>query len=195
MAITMWNNWSKGRRGKPVYDPWLDEYFDLMKKDELILDLGCGNGANTYYLINQGYHVLSVDYAKEALKNIDDFILGSQTMWVDMNELLPFENNQFAVVVADISLHYLRDKEMKQIMNELNRIIKPKGYLFARVSRIEDNHGYGKEVEPRFYDYGSYGQRYFSEDDLNKYFSILGQIEYKETQMTRDEPFLHPKKL
>ncbi len=35
-------------------------------------------------------------------------------------------------------------------MNELNRIIKPKGYLFARVLKIEDNHGYGKEVKLHF---------------------------------------------
>ncbi|MBQ7649341.1 MAG: methyltransferase domain-containing protein, partial [Victivallales bacterium] len=36
-----------------------------------ILDLGCGIGANTQYLIERGYHVLSADYSREALKSIE----------------------------------------------------------------------------------------------------------------------------
>ena len=196
MALSMWNSWSKSRKGKPVYDQWLDEYLGIINQDDTILDLGCGNGANTLYLIERRYQVLSVDYALEALQNVKDFIAGSQTLHVDMRQLLPFNDNQFSTVIADISLHYLKDHEMKQIMNELKRIMKPRGYLLARVSSSQDFHGFGKEIEPRYYDFGSYGQRYFVEEDLKKYFSILGDVEYKHTKMMRDEPFyLRPKYL
>lgn len=196
MALSMWNSWSKSRRGKPIYDQWLDEYLEIMNQEDMILDLGCGNGANTLYLIERGYQVLSVDYALEALQNVKDFIAESQTLHVDMRQLLPFQNNQFSTVIADISLHYLKDEEMKQIMHELRRIIKPQGYLLARVSSSQDYHGYGLEIESRYYDFGSYGQRYFVEEDLQKYFSILGYMEYKHTKMMRDEPFYqHPKYL
>ena len=31
--LGMWNGWSKSRYGKPVYDPWLDQYkIDLDKR-------------------------------------------------------------------------------------------------------------------------------------------------------------------
>ena len=73
MALSMWNSWSKSRKGKPVYDQWLDEYLRIINQDDTILDLGCGNGANTLYLIERGYQVLSVDYALEALQNVKDF--------------------------------------------------------------------------------------------------------------------------
>lgn len=113
-----------------------------------------------------------------------------------MRQLLLFDDNQFSTAIADISLHYLKDEEMKQIMHELRRIIKPQGYLLARVSSSQDYHGYGLEIESRYYDFGSYGQRYFVEEDLQKYFSILGYMEYKHTKMMRDEPFyLRPKYL
>lgn len=28
-GLNMWNNWSKSRKRKPVYDKWLDEYEDV----------------------------------------------------------------------------------------------------------------------------------------------------------------------
>lgn len=78
MTLSMWNSWSKSRRGKPVYDQWLDEYLGIINQDDTILDLGCGNGANILYLIERRYQVLSVDYALEALQNVKNFIVGSQ---------------------------------------------------------------------------------------------------------------------
>ena len=65
-ALPMWNDFSKSRKGIPVYDLWLNEYkADLEKfKNTKFLDLGCGNGADTLYLIERGYKVISVDYSK-----------------------------------------------------------------------------------------------------------------------------------
>ena len=56
--------WS--RHGTPVYYLWLDDYKkDLDKfKSSKFLDLGCGNGVDTLYLLERGYKVLSVDYSK-----------------------------------------------------------------------------------------------------------------------------------
>lgn len=86
--LSMWNGWSGSRRGIPVYDLWLQEYLPLLKYDEMILDLGCGIGANTRYLIEQGFQVLSCDYSLEALKNVKEFIKGSQTKYLNMNDPL-----------------------------------------------------------------------------------------------------------
>ena len=54
--VKMWDNWSKKRSSIPVYDLWLDEYKDILEKnkDNDILDLGCGIGADTLYLIERG---------------------------------------------------------------------------------------------------------------------------------------------
>lgn len=30
--VNMWDNWSKKRSSIPVYDLWLDEYKDILKK-------------------------------------------------------------------------------------------------------------------------------------------------------------------
>ena len=84
----MWNGWSRSRHGKPIYDLWLDDYKnDLDKfKNSKFLDLGCGNGADTLYLLERGYKVISVDYSKESINNINSNIKGGEGKLLDMNE-------------------------------------------------------------------------------------------------------------
>ena len=193
-ALSMWNGWSKSRSGKPIYDLWLDDYkSDLEKfKNSKFLDLGCGIGADTLYLIERGYKVISVDYSKEAINNILSNIKGSEAKILDMNEKFTFENNSFNLIIADISLHYFNEEKTKNIMKEIKRILNKNGILICRVSSINDKYygaGSGTEIEKRYYDHGSYAQRYFNEDDLNKFFSIIGKFTFVEKAMTRKESY------
>ena len=45
--------------------------YNINKKDK-ILDLGCGEGRDTIYLLNKGYNFLGVDYSKEAIKKCNE---------------------------------------------------------------------------------------------------------------------------
>ena len=193
-ALSMWNGWSRSRHGKPVYDLWLDDYKkDLDKyKNTKFLDLGCGNGADTLYLIERGYKVISVDYSKEAVNNINMNIEGGEGKILDMNEKFTFEDNSFYIIVADICLHYFNEEKTYHIMKEIKRILNKNGILIARVSSINDKYygaGSGYEIEKRYYDHGSYAQRYFNEEDLNKFFGIIGKFTFLEKPMTRNEGY------
>ena len=44
-----------------------------------------------------------------------------------------------------------------------------------------------KSKENNCYFEGAYTKRFFDLEDVNKYFSIIGDVEAKESQMTRDE--------
>lgn len=67
-------------------EAWLVEHTEHLKGKK-VLDLGAGDGRNSKYLANQGYHVTAADYSNEGLLKIDD--LGHQnikTSLVDCNE-------------------------------------------------------------------------------------------------------------
>ena len=193
-SLPMWDNWSKSRHGTPVYDLWLDDYKkDLDRyKNTKFLDLGCGNGADTLYLIERGYKVISVDYSKEAVYNINHNIKGGEGKILDMNEKFTFKDNSFYIIIADICLHFFNEEKTIHIMNEIKRILNKGGLLISRVSSVNDKHfgaGQGIELEKRYYDQGSWAQRYFNEEDLNKFFGIIGNFSFVEKTMIRDEPF------
>ena len=164
--VEMRNNWSKKRCGIPVYDLWLDGYKDILKKNgnNEILDLGCGIGADTLYLIERGYSVSSCDFADDALTNIKNNIPNSNTLHLDMRDYFPFEKNSYSLVIADLSLHYFNNETTIHIMNEIKRILKPSWILLARVASVNDfNYGAGfwEELEKNFYFEGDFTKRFF----------------------------------
>lgn len=188
----MWDNWSKRRSGIPVYDLWLDEYKDILyqNKHKEILDLGCGIGADTLYLLERGYNVLSCDFSNEALKSIQDNIPNSKTLYLDMRKKFPIKDNSYSLIIADLSLHYFDNKTTIHIMSEIKRILKQEGILLSRVASVNDFNfgaGVGEELEKNYYFEGDYTKRFFDLEDVNKYFGIIGSVESKETQMTRNE--------
>lgn len=199
--VSMWDGWSKRRSSIPVYDLWLDEYEDILKlnKDAEILDLGCGIGADTLYLIERGYKVLSCDFSKEALNSINKNIDNSKTLYLDMMKKFPIEDNTYYLIIADLSLHYFSSEITEHIMNEIKRILKNGGILLARVASVRDYNfgaGEGEELEKNFYFEGDYTKRFFDIDDVNRFFGIIGDISSKEVEMTRnEEEYVKPKML
>lgn len=197
--IKMWDNWSKRRSSVPVYDLWLDEYKEILEsnKDNEILDLGCGIGADTLYLIERGYNVLSCDFSNEALKSIQDNIPNSKTLYLDMMKKFPIKDNTYSLIIADLSLHYFDNETTIHIMREIKRILNNNGILLSRVASVNDFNfgaGVGEELERNYYFEGDYTKRFFDFEDINKYFGIIGSVEAEETQMTRNEDeYLKPK--
>lgn len=190
--VKMWDNWSKKRNGLPEYDNWLDNYKEVLdsNKNTQILDLGCGIGADTLYLIEKGFNVLSCDFSTEALNNIKNTIKNSKTMYLDMIDKFPFEDESFSLIIADLSLHYFDNETTIHIMNEVRRILKKNGILLSRVASVNDFNfgaGIGEELEKNFYFEGDYTKRFFDQEDINKYFGIIGTLESFETSMTRNE--------
>lgn len=197
--VKMWDNWSKRRSSVPVYDLWLDEYKEILEsnKDNEILDLGCGIGADTLYLIERGYNVLSCDFSNEALKSIQDNIPNSKTLYLDMMKKFPIKDNTYSLIIADLSLHYFDNETTIHIMREIKRILNNNGILLSRVASVNDFNfgaGVGEELERNYYFEGDYTKRFFDFEDINKYFGIIGSVEAEETQMTRNEDeYLKPK--
>ncbi len=161
--------------------------------------MGCGIGADTLYLTERGFNVLSCDFSTEALNNIRDSIPNSKVMYLDMLDKFPFKDESFSLIIADLSLHYFDDETTIHIMKEIRRILKENGILLSRVASINDFNfgaGIGEELEKNFYFEGDYTKRFFDQEDINKYFGIIGTLESFETSMIRnEEEYLKPKVL
>lgn len=197
--IRLWDNWSYKRKGYPIYDNWLDHYENDLKGEKQLLDLGCGIGADTAYLIERGYSVLSCDISSDALKNIEENILNSKTLYLDMTKTFPLEDSSYDVVIADLCIQYFCEMDTFHIVKEIRRILKPNGILLARVARVDDydyGAGVGEELEKNFYFEGDYYKRFFDDVDVEKFFSKIGTVEYQKNSFVRkEEGYPSPKKV
>lgn len=195
-----WNNvhtdWSKKHiaNGKIKQDNWLDKYLPLIPKNEQVLELGCGIGNNVQYLTEKGFNVLASDFSSVALETIKDLMPQVKTQFVDLQKPLPFADKSFSVIIADLCLHYFSEQKTKEIMLEIKRILKPNGYLFARVNSVNDFNsgaGQGEMIEPNYYFVERNNKRFFDLKEIHKYFDLIGKTQAKETDMLR---YTKPKK-
>ncbi len=150
------------------YDGWLDDFRDTLAHIGHVLELGAGDGADTGFLQSTCSSVLSCDFSEAALNCLKRRYPGAKTMRLDMLEPMPFENEVFEAVVADLCLHYFSAQKTREIFAELRRVLVPGGWLFLRVNAREE---YVPEpgdvqIETDFYRTRGCARRYFSQEAL-----------------------------
>ena len=171
-----WNNiYESKKEKKPIYDLWLDNYKYILdkSKEQSIIDLGCGAGGDSLYLMERGYKVIACDDSEEALCIINKYLPIVEAMKIDISKTLPFEDESIEVIIADLSLHYFNDDTTKIIVKEIKRVLKSNGYLIARVNSVNDINygaGSGEEIEKNFYLTQSGHKRFFDREDIEYYF-------------------------
>lgn len=189
-----WNQWyEKDTRDSIIYDDWLDDFYEYIKDCETpIIDLGCGSGNDTKWLIENGKEVIPCDYSIKAIEKIKiNFPELDRIECFDMKKGLPFEDDFTDIVIADLSLHYFEAEDTKNILNEIKRVLRKDGILMFRVNSTKDvNHGAGEgeEIERHFYKMqdGMY-KRFFDKEDIEYFFTDWKCLCIKEEQMTRYE--------
>ena len=191
-SLLYWDELHKNyNRNDIKFDDWLDKFSNIIDDCTTpILDLGCGSGNDTLYLINKGKKVISCDQSSNAIENINkNFPEVYDTKCFDMLDGMPFKDNSFDIIIADLCLHYFRENDTFRILNEIKRILNTNGYLIFRVNSINDvNHGAGEgnEIEHHLYETSdSRLKRFFDEEDIRYFFKEFN-IEYlNEEIMTR----------
>jgi SAM-dependent methyltransferase len=94
-----------------------------------VLDLGCRSGALTRHYV-EGNRVVGVDVDRQALARIAEE-LHVETVWADVDERLPFEDESFDVVVIGELLEHIRDPG--RLLDDVRRVLRPNGRVVGSV--------------------------------------------------------------
>ena len=166
-------------------DIWMDEYKDYFEGG-LCLDLGCGVGQFTKNLMGYGYEVISSDISEIALRKVYEF--NKNIVKADMRKPLPFENEKFDLVFANLSIHYFSDVDTKKLIDEIKRILKSDGLFIGSVNsmqKLQSIKDTAEILEHHFYlNKGKY-IRLFDIKDLKKYLSIFNILKIEERETVR----------
>lgn len=188
-----WNRiFERHGKKRPIYDDWLDRYAEVFEssKSTPVIDLGCGSGNNTLYLCEQGYPVVSCDFAEAALQRLSNFIPNPVPLLFDLRRGFPFKDGAARIVVADLCLHYFPELATKKIIAEIRRILGHGGWLFSRVNSVNDIHygaGEGVAIESLYYEQNGNQKRFFDESSLRAFFAEWKIKALQECDMTRYE--------
>lgn len=159
---TYWSDNIKNNKTDFLKDNWMEKYKNEINNLEykVAIDLGCGIGQDTKWLLDRGFDVTSCDISDIALNKLKELVPNSKTMQVDVKEKLPFDDNSIGLINANLSIHYFNMETTIKIFNEIYRVLKPNGLFIGRMNS-DKNDEYiketTKEIEKDFYyDYGRY---------------------------------------
>jgi len=91
-----------------------------------ILDLCCGAGQTTKFLVAQSEQVTGLDVSPIALARAKQKV--PQATYVEgLAQNIPLTDNQFDLVHTSSALHEMTAEELAQIFQEVHRVLKPGG--------------------------------------------------------------------
>lgn len=114
--------------------------FDFLnpKKNEKILDVGCGDGIWYNELRKRGINVVGIDTSDYDLNKLNErakiLNLKTEAIKADAQEM-PFENNVFDKVYSISTLEHIEDD--KKVFREVARVLKPNGLLVLSIPMKE----------------------------------------------------------
>lgn len=117
------------------------------RKSIKILELGCGQGANLWFLAKEGFDVYGVDISPSAIIKTKDYmekewgIRSIKLLVQDIRDLL-FKDEMFDVVIDPSAIWYVSYTDHKKVYNKIFRLLKPRGYFWS-FHIAEDSWGYG----------------------------------------------------
>ncbi|BDI15391.1 methyltransferase [Nostoc cf. commune SO-36] len=94
--------------------------------DTQILDLCCGSGQTTEFLVKISQNVTGLDASPKSLQRARQNV--PEASYIEaFAEKMPFTDNLFDVVHTSVALHEMQPEQLRKIINEVHRVLKPGG--------------------------------------------------------------------
>jgi len=138
-----------------------------------VLDIGCGDGKNAYFLASLGAQVRAVDISPLAIEHAKCAWPSLQNLTWEVGDIrhLHFLIDFFDIIVATGILHCLKDKvEMKAVIHRMKSATKQGGFniISAFNTRFQDLSGHGPHFHPCLLPHSFYVEAYNDWEVIHK---------------------------
>lgn len=132
---------------KKAYNSWSEQYDTNINKTRDLeaaairetlqnisfancLEIGCGTGKNTSWLITKANKITAVDLSEEMLKKAQEKVSENEIQFIqaDINKEWTFTNEKFDLVTFSLVLEHIENLE--NIFEKAAHALKPEGYIY-----------------------------------------------------------------
>ncbi|MDI6724696.1 MAG: methyltransferase domain-containing protein [Methanobacterium sp.] len=151
--------WNKVAEEKEFPTPFqMEEFKKYVSKEMKILDVGCGYGRTLNELYNQGFKNLTgIDYS-QGMINRGLRLHPHLNLIKNDGNTIPFPDNEFdAVILLAVLTSSYKDKEQKNLISEISRVLKEDGILYVNDYLLNQDERNLKRYKKYENKYGAYG--------------------------------------
>ena len=171
---------------------------ELFKKEgkTRILELGGGQGRDTFFFANNGFHVAVLDYSREGIKAINGKAQSAglsrsvQAFYHDVRTPLPFPDESFDACYSHMLFCMaLTNSELEFLAAEVRRVLKPAGLCIYTVRHTGDPHyRTGIHRGGDMYEHDGFIVHFFSKEKvehLAEGYELMSIDEFEEGELPR----------
>jgi len=146
----------------------------LKQEKQKILELGCGLGQDSMFFANAGHDVVATDLTNQAAPQIarakelkPQLSLSFQELNVTESQYSSFQQQEFDLIYAHLSLHYFTEQVMWKIVGRIRSLLKYDGHVALLLNPVTDReYGQGIKVEKDLFEIDGIQKRYFSVESI-----------------------------
>ncbi|MFJ8457765.1 class I SAM-dependent methyltransferase [Lysinibacillus xylanilyticus] len=107
------------------------------RKSIKILEVGCGPGANVWYIAREGFSVYGIDGSPTAIEKAKERLNKEVQGWngeIIQGDftVIPYEDQFFDAVIDNESICINSFEDSKKIFSEISRVLKSNGKIFTK---------------------------------------------------------------
>ena len=131
-------------------------YYSKERENVKVVDLGCGQGANTWYIAKEKFDTYAFDGSASAIKAAKSLLekhsVNAELIVSDASNT-PYEDNFFDAAIDGALIYANTTDGIKSILKEVYRILKPNGKIFSTGLFTKNTSGYatGEKIEENTY--------------------------------------------
>lgn len=175
---------------KNIPDENLISYFDReILGQGKALDIGCGNGRNSFYLAEKGFEAYGIDFSKTSIE-WGNQMLKDNPRKVNLlcQSLFDFEGEpeSFDLIYDSGCFHHIKPHRRTQYLNIVQKHLKPNGYFVMNCFNLKG--GANISDYDVYRDYSMHGGLGFTEHKLRTILETSFEIiEFREMKESSDE--------
>ena len=110
-------------------------FYKEERKNINLLEIGCGPGANIWFMAREGFNAVGIDGSYTAINRakgrLQNENLNAQFIVGDIIKL-PFENQKFNAIIDNECLYSNSEQNTILILSEIDRVLKKDGLFYSR---------------------------------------------------------------
>ncbi len=107
------------------------------------VDLGCGVGRDSLYLLGQGFHVCAIDRSSQALEKLVAASNGNQRLSVQAGCMAEANIKDAALIVASHSLYFVEPESFWPLWHRIRKALRKDGIFAGHI--LGDQDGWAAE--------------------------------------------------